>query len=513
MDRTEILLQLKNLKNINVDVPGFNKLALRDGEFPPHQAIGVSFLTVAKKGMLLDPVGSGKTVMAIAADLKLRSIGNHSRTLIGCLPNSREQWFDEYRKWAPNLSVCQISGQRADRYRNWLTAHNCDVSIAAYETVRADVDIIESFKYGLAVWDEGSYFKNPETRISEVLERLRDQFDSTFILTATPIQKSLVDLFSILLKLDPTIIGMDLDQFIDRYVVREKIPIRGRNRFFWKVTGYKNETELASTVFPHYLKRSREELFGDTLKRQRIDRKVALTAEQVKEYIRIVDGAPSPFEGDAQQMSNAKASLFECFMRLEQCCDNFEGHSGKLDDLMFQLTNDLADEKVVVFSKFHHVLDELQRRLVEEGIGFVRLTGREGKDPDPKFGGESERAFNRKKFFEDVNSRICLITTSAEMGLNLHAASYMVFLNHVWNPQREEQIFGRIDRPMVQKASVVTAIHYSARNTIEDRLLKKMESERALFEKVFGEGVTSALSAMSASQLYELIKTSRFDVA
>lgn len=58
--RVHAMLRIKGMKDIQLNIPGFNYDALSGGKFPPHEAVGIAYLTVAQRAMLLDPVGAGK---------------------------------------------------------------------------------------------------------------------------------------------------------------------------------------------------------------------------------------------------------------------------------------------------------------------------------------------------------------------------------------------------------------------------------------------------------------------
>ena len=229
-------------------------------------------------------------------------------------------------------------------------------------------------------------------------------------------------------------------------------------------------------------------------------RTVELTRNQQKAYTTLKHD---------NMISRDRSKMLQHFMLMGRIVDTMawfdktDHSSAKLDDCMMLLTHELAEEKVVIFSKFHIVLDELRLRLDKEKISYVNFTGRESRE---------EREHNKNVFNTDVTTRVALITTAAEMGQNLHGAHYMIFLNHIFNPSRMEQLRGRIDRGHEQLSDFICTIHYIAKDTYEEDIIPKLEKEQELMEKVFGMK-DDTFELLSDDQLYELIRSGKLMAA
>lgn len=515
------LLALKEQESITCTIPGL-KLPLEG-----HQSVGVAYAVVAEKSLNLDFLGAGKTVTALATDLKLRSLGKVYRTLVVCQGGKRWDWQKEYKRFT-DIPTYVVDGSKTQRVNTWLAAQQDNaVTIVHYEGLRGDLlntdrikqgkkeykihtpaPLLAMLKFDLIIFDEVTVFKNWNTTLHKALEFLvgnvRHQY--TIGLSATVIQKSLADLWSIMDIVRPGLLGVR-ESFEDEYVIKRQFStFAGKRKVrYEKIVGFKNEAKLAYIMNPFYIRREKEKVYAGKIKHVAKIRNVELLPAQLKAYRKVTDSVD---RGDSRQ------SLLTRFLEMEKICDTmrwFDGdESAKIDDLMGLLTSELEDEKVVVFSKHHRPLEHLASRLDQQPIPYVVYSGR---ITDVK-----EREANRQQFQEDDLTKVCLVTTAAEMGFDFHAAHYLVYLNHVYNPARIDQLRGRIDRPIVQKSSFICTIHYVTRATFEEGVIPRLHREADLMRKVFGaeNSFESLLSdttkdlivdGLDTEQLYSLIKT------
>lgn len=515
----QMLLALKQSKDVKVDVPGFK------GEFEPHQRVGVAFGVLAKKCLILDFVGAGKTIEAIGIDLKTRSLGDVRRTLVVCQGGKRRDWHDEYRNFT-DLNVYVVDGNKSQRVDSWLAGQSdTGVTVANYEAVRGDFlerieelgangkkyhlykpsGLLQHVRWDLVIFDEVSIFKGWESVLADSLNHLVQRVQPEYVLglSATPVQKTLEDLHSIMDKVVPGLLGAR-EEFESNYCIKHLFErYQGRRRIrFNKVIGYKNEQHLASIMEPYFIRREKQEVYGDRLKHVFKIRRVQLTPDQSKAYKKI--------QSSIRDGEN-RGSLLQAFGQMERVCDTMAfldqtSHtSAKLDDLRYLLTNELCEEKVVIFSKWHKTLEEIESQILQpEAIRYIRYTGREEIN---------KREDDRRIFLNDPAVRVALVTTAAEMGFNFHSAHYMIFMNHIYNPARVEQLIGRIDRPIVQKSNFICTIHYICENTFEENVVPRLHREADLMKKLFGASNRfdnlqgEFLDAMDEDQLLGLIKT------
>lgn len=305
-------------------------------------------------------------------------------------------------------------------------------------------------------------------------------------------------------------LGLTKDLFSrrnEKYMIIGEIP---RARRIKKVVGSKNIEAVSKVMDPYYLRKTQDDVVEIDRKRVRVPRAVELTPEQKKLYVDIVGGL--------DEAAKERKSLMERFQALEYACgttaffdprikQNYENRtqldmtwfdsccSSKIDDLIFLLEHELVDEKIVVFSKYRIMLYHLMRVLEQHDIKYTEILG------DVEL---EQREKNRLQFLEDSTVQVCLISTVGEMGLNLHAARYILFLNELYNPARQEQLIGRIDRPHLQQSKIISSIHYYTQDSFEPRLHERMDKERELADTFFGD--RDVVEQMSSDELFTLMR-------
>lgn len=489
------ILRIKQAPRADFKMESF-KGSLRD-----HQTVGSAFIVMAQRGMVLDFVGAGKTPVTIAAHVKLAEIGKVERVLVVCEGGLKYQWKEEYEKFSDMQTVI-VTGTKANRTQAYVEGQSAQVTITHYESVRADIETVLNMNYDMVVFDEASVFKTHGTTLAESLRRLTtyrpDKIPYRYALTATAIEKRLEDLFSIMEKLEPTILG-DFEEFMYNHVIVKRFRTK-EGRPFDKVVGYRDIDLIRSKIDPYFIKRTRDQVYGKTKERIRTPRKLELDGDQRKAYDKIASGV---------SLDDNRLQLLQAFRHLEYVCDGLfmfkdqpSKKSVKMDTLMFFLQNELEGEKVVIFAKWHEVLDQIQERLKKAGISYVRYSGRQS---------ELERENAKKSFNNDPSIRVILLTQAGRRGINLPAARYMIFFNRIWNPAIEEQLMGRIDRPEVQVSPWVNGIFFICKDTLEETLDRRMLKEKGLSESLFGKDSDETVHEdgdimPSTGTLYSLVK-------
>jgi len=284
-----------------------------------------------------------------------------------------------------------------------------------------------------------------------------------------------------------------------------------RVRKFRKVVGYRNVEDVSRRIDLYVHSKTQDEVQSIDRQRVRLPRTLELGERQRGLYRDVQAGL--------QTCGRDMKTMLEKFQLLEYAVGTtaffdpairerrhdrenldfglFRTHeSSKIDDLMFLLDTELDGEKIVVFSKYliqhYHVIYALDHH----GIQWTEITG-DVHDPE-------QREHNRVRFIEDPECRVCLLSSVGEMGFNLHAARYIVFLNEFYNPARQEQLIGRIDRPHLQTSKIVSSLHYHTEDTFEPDLHARMDRERAVSNQVFGE--QDLVESMTPSDLFALMR-------
>ncbi len=446
----------------------------------PYQEVGAMHLAFGRRALLADDMGCGKTIEAIAATALLKELRGIERTLVICPASLKHQWAREIRRFT-SLPVTVVEGgldARRDLYRE-----PSFFKIINYEIVRRDPKDLDQLRPDLIILDEAQRIKNWRAKTAAMVKQLRSRY--AFVLTGTPLENRLDELYSIFQFLDPRILG-PLWHFNDRFFELEERP--GGT---YKVLGYKNLDELRASMAPYVLRRTRDEVLKDLPERVDNNFFVEMTDPQWKAYNQFKETV-AQLVAKAQRRPltpKEREILLMCLVKMRLICNALALHdkqipprerektAPKLHELGEILSDQIAGNghKAIVFSQWADMLALTEPVIERVGLDYVKLTG---DVPSPKRGALVER------FFDDRDCRVFLSTDAGGVGLNLQAASLVVNLDLPWNPAVLEQRIARAHRH--GQPHSVHVINLVAKDTIEERMLDTLATKRNVFAGVFG---------------------------
>jgi superfamily II DNA or RNA helicase len=459
---------------------GNRSLSVLSTRLYPYQETGALHLTFGRRAMLADDMGLGKTVQAIAACSLLHQLRDIQRVMVISPASLKHQWAREIRRFT-SFPVTVIEGplkKRRELYRQ-----PTFFTIVNYELVRRDLEEFERLQPDVIILDEAQRIKNWRTKTADAVKRLRSRY--AFVLTGTPLENRLDELYSVFQFLDPKILG-PLWRFNQLYFQVERRPSGS-----YKVLGYKNLDELRHRIGPYVLRRTRDEVLHDLP--ERIDSNF---------FVEMTDRQWHAYEGFQQTVAKLIATarrrpltpkehqiLLGSLVKMRLICNALALHdpdlppkerertAPKLRELTHILDDEVANNghKAILFSQWTGMLDLTEPVLGRLNLGHVKLTG---DVPTPKRGALIER------FFEDDDCRVFLSTDAGGVGLNLQAASLVINLDLPWNPAVLEQRIARAHRH--GQPRTVNVVNLIAQGTIEERMLDTLAAKRNVFAGVFG---------------------------
>lgn len=449
----------------------------------PYQVDGMLHLAFGERALLADEMGLGKTVQAIAACELLRRVRGISRVLVVLPASLKAEWEDQIARFT-DLSVTVVSGPRPERLR--LYAAKTFFILVNYEQALIDRhDINRIVGADIVILDEAQRIKNWQTKTAQAVKELRSPY--AFVLTGTPLENRIDEVYSIVQYLDPRLLGPLFRFNRDFYVLDE----RGRP------IDYKNLAELRARLAPVMLRRRKDDV-EDQLPGRTVDTfYVAMTEEQRLRY--------ADYETPASRLialAQRRPLRKEEFDRLQQLlacmrmiCDSPYildptcRVSPKLDELENVLVELLAepDRKIIVFSEWERMLELVRELAGELGVEFAWHTGSVPQD---------KRRIEIRRFKSDPACRLFLSTDSGSVGLNLQVASAVVNMDLPWNPARLEQRIARAWRKYQTRA--VTVINLVCEDSIEHRIQHILAQKQGLADGVLdGRGDIEALKMPS----------------
>jgi SNF2 family DNA or RNA helicase len=431
-----------------------------------YQAEGAIFLACRGRSILGDDMGLGKTVQTLAAVELLARVRPISKVLVVAPASVKYQWASEIAKFTHRDSLI-IEGDREDRERMYQQA--AFYKLVNYEQVIRDLESINNWSADLIVLDEAQRIKNWESKTSRDVKRLKSKY--AFVLTGTPIENRLEELYSIVSFVDGRRLGPAY-QFLREH---QQIDAHGQ------VIGYRDVARIREKLAPIFLRRTREEVLTQLPERTETTRFVELSEAQRGPYneekialARLLSQRGLTKEQQRQVLAH--------LINMRMLCDStflFDEqthHSPKLEEFRELVPEYLTDSasKLLVFSQWETMLRETSKVLDELNLTYVLLHG--GLQ-----GPERKRIIER--FRDDPECRVLLSTDSGGVGLNLQMADTVLNLELPWNPATLNQRISRVHR--MGQDRPVRVVHFITRGTIEERVQALLKSKQAVFDGLF----------------------------
>jgi superfamily II DNA or RNA helicase len=432
----------------------------------PYQREGVGHLVHAGRALLADDMGLGKTVQTIAACEVLAAQGEASRVLIVTPASLKDQWAREIEKLTGSRAVI-VGGSGPARQA--ALAADARYKILNYELTWRELDRLQALDADVLVLDEAQRAKNFRTKTASTLRAIPSRF--LFVLTGTPVENRLDDLYALMQLIDPTLLA-PLWRFNLRYHEQNA---RGR------IVGYKNLAMLRDTLSPVVMRRRKEDVVAQLPAITHQTRHTPLSPAQARMeqgYRQIAAQLLAIAERRALTRPEQE-KLLAALLKARQACNAAElcdpqtpdPASPKLDELE-TIVEEIAAQgaaKVLVFSEWVEMLKLAAARLDKLGVGYRMLHGGVATERRPAL---------LAGFRDDPDARVLLSSDAGGVGLNLQVATYVVHLDLPWNPARLDQRTARAHR--VGQTRGVTAIYLCAETGIERGIEGTLAGKRSV---------------------------------
>ncbi|XP_054904484.1 chromodomain-helicase-DNA-binding protein 1-like isoform X2 [Poeciliopsis prolifica] len=478
---------------------------LRGIQLRAYQLDGVQWLSQSLKcqqGCILgDEMGLGKTCQTISLLVyQSGALGKKGPFLVLSPLSVMENWRKELESFAPSLTVLCYKGDKERRaeIQREQTAQNFQVLLTTYELCLRDASFLKRWRWEVLVVDEAHRLKNQNSLLHKTLTEFSVGF--RLLLTGTPIQNNLQELYSLLSFIQPSIFTPEeADNFVSSYS-----DVRSRPAL---------ASELQSILEPFLLRRVKSEVAFDLPKKTELVVYHGMSALQKKHYKAILMRDYDAFVNE----QGSKNRLLNIMVNLRKCVDHpylFDGvesepfqigehlieASGKLcllDSILAFLHK--GGHRVLLFSQMTRMLDILQDYMEYRGYSYERMDG--------SVRGE-ERNLAVKNFSSKDIFVFLLSTKAGGVGLNLTAADTVIFMDSDFNPQNDLQAAARCHR--IGQNRPVKVIRLLARDTVEEIMYSRAVSKLQLTNTVIEEGRFSLLdqaqSAAAGLQLSEILK-------
>ena len=452
--------RIRESEDMEVEIPDNLNAVLRD-----YQEDGVRWMlrmTSWGAGVCLaDDMGLGKTLQTIAVMLSRKSEGAQ---MVVAPASVAGNWRREVERFAPSLNIVMLNELNInDRASAVSELGPGDLLVLTYGLLVSECENLISREWASVCLDEAHTIKNRETKSSAAAMQLKA--GCRIILTGTPIQNHLGELWNLMQFINPGLLG-SYDHFNMRFIA----PIAAGRQ--------EPRSQLKRLIAPFMLRRTKQEVVRELPDKEEIMVPVAMSPEEMAVYEVIRRQAKSELESSSTLSVNALALITK--LREAACSATLADKalsipSSKLDVLLDKLTQIIQQgNRVLVFSQFTSFLDMAIPEMEAAGIhDYFYLNG-------------STPLRDRSKMVEEFqkgHKAVFLVSLKAGgLGLNLTGANYVIHLDPWWNPAIEQQATDRAYR--IGQKQKVTVYHLIAENTIEEKILRLHQTKRSLADSL-----------------------------
>lgn len=490
---------------------------LSGGTLRDYQLQGLNFLVNSwlndTNVILADEMGLGKTVQSVSMLGFLQNTQQIPGPFLVVVPLSTlANWAKEFRKWLPDMNIIVYVGTRASRevcqqyefYNEKKVGRpiKFNALLTTYEVVLKDKAVLSKIKWIYLMVDEAHRLKNSEAQLYTAL--LEFSTKNKLLITGTPLQNSVEELWALLHFLDPAKFK-NKDEFVQNY--------KNLSSF--------NESELANLhleLRPHILRRVIKDVEKSLPPKIERILRVEMSPLQKQYYKWILE---RNFHDLNKGVRGNQVSLLNIVVELKKCCNHpflFEsadhGYGGDINDntkldkiilssgklvILDKLLVRLRETKhrVLIFSQMVRMLDILAEYLSLRGFQFQRLDGSTKAEL---------RAQAMDHFNAPASDDFCFLlsTRAGGLGINLATADTVVIFDSDWNPQNDLQAMSRAHR--IGQQEVVNIYRFVTSKSVEEEIL-----ERAKRKMVLDHLVIQKLNAEGRLEKRETKKGANFD--
>ena len=534
-----------------------------------YQQDGVNWLYFLNKyhlhGILCDDMGLGKTLQTICMissdhymrnERYLKEKNEEDRklpSLIVCPPSLTGHWEQEFNQYASFMKVVVYAGPPSVRNKLKIEIKNnlkdIDIVVSSYDVVRNDVEFLKNIDFNYYVLDEGHIIKNPKSALSKSVKMINA--NHRLILSGTPIQNNVVELWSLFDFLMPGFLGT-YKQFDTKFAKPIALSRKSKGKKEQENGALVLES-LHKQVLPFMLRRLKEDVLGDLPPKIIQDYYCNLSNLQKQLYKDFIQKQKKNVISDIENSNNLeddeaennkgdpKQHVFQVLQYMRKLCNHpslvltkdhpqfyevcsyLKKYNMKLEDiehapkllalknllkecgigLIGNESNVISQHRALVFCQMKDMLDIVENELLKKhmpNVTYLRMDG----STDARY-----RQNIVKKFNDDPSIDLLLLTTKVGgLGLNLTGADTVIFVEHDWNPMNDLQAMDRAHR--LGQKRVVNVYRLITKDTLEEKIMGLQKFKMNIASSIVNQQ-NSGLASMDTHQLLDLFDSNLDD--
>lgn len=418
------------------------------------------------KAILADEVGLGKTIEAGLVLKEYLIRGLVKKALILAPASLTNQWIAELNQ---KFHIPAIA------YNKKYNLDHCPIVVTSIDMAKRSPhkEMIGQQEYDLVIIDEAHKLKNPKTKNYEFVQQLKKKF--CLLLTATPIQNDVFELFNLISLLKPGHLGnletfqsvfsaskhhVEEDEFLKELIQQVMVRnIRHETGIEW--------TNRLVQIMPLEFTQQERAVYAQISKLPVADSFTLLTLqrEMCSSQLAVVLTLEKLHQNTIQP--EVRLQIEEILLKLTKL--EIHSKAKKALDLIQK-----ADDKVIIFTEYRATQAYLQAVLQAKGISSVLFNGKFSKN---------KREWMKQLF--QGNAQVLIATESGSEGINLQFCHHVINYDLPWNPMKLEQRIGRVHR--LGQTEDVHIYNLAIEQTVEDKMVELLERKIGVFEKVVGE--------------------------
>lgn len=456
------LLQLADKTQIN-----FSNLRTK---LHPYQEDGIRFATYRKGTIIADEFGLGKNIQAIGTAIAKKQILGFQKTLIICAASLKEKWFHEISA-ATNEKAFIVSGNQSARIKEY-KQEDSFFYIISYEIAVIDSQLLSSVDFDLVILDDTQKIKNYQNKSTNAIKAIKRKH--SLVLTDSPIDDKLIDLYSIVGFVDPYFLT-PLWEFSYQHCLFDSTEKD-------KITGYYNLSALKKKVESILLRRHKHEVIKQLPNINEVNIPIRMHPVQIQFYNRFAHNLRLLIHKKTISQVEIKKILHQ-MNNLRMVCnsthlvDSDNIISPKLTELRDLLTNRISinkTTKIICFSEWHSMNKQIANILRQENIPFIEVNS----SLSPK---------NRLKLldkYRNENYNILLTSDFITKELESIKPDFVINFEVPWNPEKRNNRIGQIDS-ISKSQDTLTIINLITEHSIETNIASGKLQKHGVFSEIF----------------------------